>query len=170
MSINIKNIKNENQIIKLIDENNKMIGNVSLKEGLNMAKKKKLNLISILNKQKEIIYKITNIDQYKYKIQKKKSKLKKTRKNSIIKEIRLRINIAPSDLKIKISKIKKIIIKGNKVKIKLIFKGREIIHEEIGVKIMTDIITTISKFSHIEKSLKKDGKSIYIIVSPVKKK
>jgi len=129
------------KLIRLLDENGKMLGLFTLKQGIDIAKKKNLDLIEVSSNTNPIVCKIVNMGKYQYFV--KKKKFLNSRKNKFleIKEIRLRPNIATSDLSVKINHAKKFISHGNRVKIVLFFKGRESIHEEFG-------LSTIKKFQH----------------------
>jgi translation initiation factor IF-3 len=145
-----------------------MLGIVKIEEGLKLAKEKKLDLIEISPNASPPVCKILDFGKYKYEIRKKEHEAKKKQKTIEIKEVKLRPNIAIGDFNVKLNNTKKFINSGNKVKITLFFKGREIVHEDVGINIMKKFKDLVLDFSNIESDIKKEGKRIFIIIAPKK--
>ncbi len=146
-----------------------MLGIVNIEEGLRLAQEKKLDLIEISPNASPPVCKILDFGKYKYEIRKKEHEAKKKQKTIEIKEVKLRPNIAIGDFNVKLNNTKKFINSGNKVKITLFFKGREIMHEDVGINIMKKFKDLVLDFSNIESDIKKEGKRIFIIIAPKKK-
>ncbi|MSO13265.1 Translation initiation factor IF-3 [Rickettsiales endosymbiont of Trichoplax sp. H2] len=146
-----------------------MLGIVNIEEGLRIAQEKKLDLIEISPNASPPVCKILDFGKYKYEIRKKEHEAKKKQKTIEIKEVKLRPNIAIGDFNVKLNNTKKFINSGNKVKITLFFKGREIMHEDVGINIMKKFKDLVLDFSNIESDIKKEGKRIFIIIAPKKK-
>jgi len=146
-----------------------MLGIVNIEEGLRLAQEKKLDLIEISPNASPPVCKILDFGKYKYEIRKKEHEAKKKQKTIEIKEVKLRPNIAIGDFNVKLNNTKKFINSGNKVKITLFFKGREIMHEDVGINIMKKFKDLVLDFSNIESDIKKEGKRILIIIAPKKK-
>ncbi|WP_276310317.1 translation initiation factor IF-3 [Candidatus Aquarickettsia rohweri] len=155
--------------IRLLDNNGQMLGIVNIEEGLRLAQEKKLDLIEISPNASPPVCKILDFGKYKYEIRKKEHEAKKKQKTIEIKEVKLRPNIAIGDFNVKLNNTKKFINSGNKVKITLFFKGREIMHEDVGINIMKKFKDLVLDFSNIESDIKKEGKRIFIIIAPKKK-
>ncbi|RST70344.1 translation initiation factor IF-3 [Candidatus Aquarickettsia rohweri] len=173
ISKNTTNIKINSDInskeIRLLDNNGQMLGIVNIEEGLRLAQEKKLDLIEISPNASPPVCKILDFGKYKYEIRKKEHEAKKKQKTIEIKEVKLRPNIAIGDFNVKLNNTKKFINSGNKVKITLFFKGREIMHEDVGINIMKKFKDLVLDFSNIESDIKKEGKRIFIIIAPKKK-
>merc|ERR1712013_981043 len=124
-----------------------MLGIVNLAEGLRLAKDKSLDLIEISPHASPPVCKIIDFGKYKYAVEKKKHEAKKKQKITEIKEIKLRPNIAIADFNVKLNNTKRFIYNGDKVKVSLFFKGREILHEHVGINIMKRFKTKILNFA-----------------------
>lgn len=143
-----------------------MIGVVKIEEGLKLAQKRKLDLVEISANVSPPVCKVLDFGKYKYEIRKKLHNSKKNQKTVEIKEVKLRPNIAIGDFNVKLNSAKKFVNAGNKVKITLFFKGREIVHQEIGMDVIKKFKIQSLGFAKIESDLKKEGKNVSITISP----
>lgn len=114
------------------------------------------------------VTKIMNYGKFKFYLNKKKTTVKKNQKDLKIKEIKFRPNTANNDYAIKIKNIKNFLHNGNKTKITICFKGREIIHKKNGTDLINKICTDLSTFGKIEIDPKLEGKNITTIIRPIK--
>ncbi|HIH2763216.1 MAG TPA: translation initiation factor IF-3 [Candidatus Azoamicus sp.] len=154
--------------IRLIDEKGKQIGIISLEEGLKMAKELNLDLVEIQPKINPPVVKLMDYGKFKFEINKKKSNIKKKQKEIKIKEIKFRPNTGANDYLIKLKNIKKFLTEGNKVKITICFKGREIIHKKNGLELIKKICDELDDIGKIESIPKFEGKNIIAIISSKK--
>jgi translation initiation factor IF-3 len=143
-----------------------MLGIVKIEEGLDLAKERKLDLVEISANAEPPVCKILDFGKYKYELRKKSHESKKKQKTVEIKEIKLRPNIAIGDFNVKLNNAKRFIGDGNKVKVTLFFKGREIVHEDVGRSVIEKFKTEVFDFAKIELDVKKEGKNISIIIAP----
>jgi translation initiation factor IF-3 len=143
-----------------------MLGIVKIEEGLDLAKERKLDLVEISANAKPPVCKILDFGKYKYELRKKSHESKKKQKTIEIKEIKLRPNIAIGDFNVKLNNAKRFISDGNKVKVTLFFKGREIVHEDVGMNVIEKFKKEVFDFAKIELDVKKEGKNISIIIAP----
>ena len=141
-----------------------MLGIVKIEEGLDLAKERKLDLVEISANAKPPVCKILDFGKYKYELRKKSHESKKKQKTIEIKEIKLRPNIAIGDFNVKLNNAKRFISDGNKVKVTLFFKGREIVHEDVGMNVIEKFKKEVFDFAKIELDVKKEGKNISIII------
>ena len=140
---------------------------MKIQEGLFLAKKQKLDLVEIVSNLKPPVCKILDFEKYKYKYKKQLFTSKKKQRIAEVKEIKFRPNIAVSDFNVKLNNIKKFIRNRNKIKITLFFKGREIMHKDIGMNVMQKIKMEILNFDNkIELDIKKEEKTISMIIIP----
>jgi len=143
-----------------------MLGIVKIEEGLDLAKERKLDLVEISANAEPPVCKILDFGKYKYELRKKSHESKKKQKTVEIKEIKLRPNIAIGDFNVKLNNAKRFIGDGNKVKVTLFFRGREIVHEDVGMNVIEKFKAEALDFAKIELDVKKEGKNISIIIAP----
>ena len=143
-----------------------MLGIVKIEEGLDLAKERKLDLVEISANAEPPVCKILDFGKYKYELRKKSHESKKKQKTVEIKEIKLRPNIAIGDFNVKLNNAKRFIGDGNKVKVTLFFRGREIVHEDVGMNVIEKFKAEVLDFAKIELDVKKEGKNISIIIAP----
>ncbi|WP_375327553.1 translation initiation factor IF-3 [Candidatus Tisiphia endosymbiont of Nemotelus uliginosus] len=152
--------------VRLIDENGEMCGIVSIKEALDRAEKANLDLVEISPNAEPPVCKILDFGKYKYENKKRIHDAKKKQKTIVLKEMKFKPNISQGDFEIKLRKIKDFFKEGYKVKISLWFKGREIIHNDIGLKLFARITTELEGIAKIDSAPKMEGKQIIMLVSP----
>ena len=128
--------------VRLVDENGEMLGVFSIRDALDRAASADLDLIEISPNAVPPLCKIFDLAKYKYEQKKKLSEIKKKQKTTQIKtkELKFRPNIGQHDFEIKVRNIEKFIESKCKVKIILLFKGREIVHQELGMNILNKIV------------------------------
>lgn len=152
--------------VRLVKEDGEMVGVVSLEDALRMAKETGLDLVEISPNATPPVCKILDFSRYKYDAKKKLQEAKKKQKKITIKEMKFKVNIGQGDLDVKIRKICEFLEAGDKVKISLWFKGREIIHKERGDEVFAKILSGISHLARIEHEPRMEGKQIIMVVSP----
>jgi len=143
-----------------------MLGIISVEKALNIAKKEGYDLVEISPNSTPVVCKIMDFSKYKYQLRKKEQEAKKKQRIIEIKEVKLRPNIAIGDFNIKLNNTKRFISNGNKVKITLFYKGREIVHEKVGMNIIEKFKAKVQEFAKIENDIKKEGKRVFITVVP----
>jgi len=144
-----------------------MIGVVTLDEALRQAKELGLDLVEISPNAEPPVCKILDFSRYKYDAKKKLQETKKKQKKTVLKEMKFKVNIGQGDFDVKLRKIKEFLEEGDKVKISLWFKGREIIHREKGNELFAKIIANLESVAKIDSSPKMEGKQIIMVVSPI---
>jgi translation initiation factor IF-3 len=141
-----------------------MLGVVDLHSAIGKAQSFGLDLVEISPNAEPPVCKIMDYGKYKYELKKKLNDAKKKQKIVEIKEIKLRPTIGEHDLQIKIKQIKKFIEEGEKVKITLRFKGREITHNEIGLNLVNKVIDELQDIAKAESPAKLEGKQILVML------
>ena len=144
-----------------------MIGVVTLDEALRQAKELGLDLVEISPNAEPPVCKILDFSRYKYDAKKKLQETKKKQKKTVLKEMKFKVNIGQGDFDVKLRKIKEFLEEGDKVKISLWFKGREIIHREKGNELFAKIIAILESVAKIDSAPKMEGKQIIMVVSPI---
>lgn len=154
--------------VRVIGENGEMIGVMSSKEAMKLAKEAELDLVKISPNAKPPVCKIVDYGKYRYEQARKEKEAKKKQKIVEVKEVRLSPNIETNDLNTKISAARKFLEKGNKVKITLRFRGREMAHMTSSKHILDDFAEQLSDCSVIEKPVKVEGRSMALILAEKK--
>ena len=152
--------------VRLIDENGEQLGVVSSKEALNMALERNLDLVKIAPQSKPPVCKIMNYGKYRFDQMKKEKEAKKKQKTMEIKEVRLSPNIDEHDLNTKLKNAAKFLEKGDKVKVSVRFRGREMTHTEIGREVLNQFAQGISEVGSIDKAPKMEGRSMVMFLMP----
>ena len=153
--------------VQVISNDGKNLGTLPTQEGINIARKKGLDLIEISPNANPPVCKIIDIGKYKYDLQKKANKAKKKQKIVNLKEIKLRPVTEIHDYNFKIKNAQKFLEKGDKVKFTVRFKGREMQHTDLGNKLMDRIINDTASIGKIEVPPKFEGKQIIMIIQPL---
>ena len=151
--------------VRLIGADGAQLGIVSSREAMRLAEEAGLDLVKIAPTAKPPVCKIIDYGKYKYELVRKEKEAKKKQKTVEIKEIRLSPNIDTNDLNTKINAAKKFISKGNKVKITLRFRGREMAHMANSKHILDDFAQALSDIAVIEKAPKVEGRSMTMFLT-----
>lgn len=139
-------------------------------EALSLANQKKLDLIEIAPQAKPPVCKIFDMGKYAYELKRKEKLQKKNQVVSVLKEIRLHPNTDTHDFDFKVKHAINFLEEGNKVKISVIFKGRELAYKEHGEKLLQRFLEKIEEYAKVEQPIKFEGKAMLSIVAPTKSK
>lgn len=143
-----------------------MAGVMSAREAQARAYAVGLDLLEISPNADPPVVKILDYGKYKYEIQKKKNEAKKKQKVIEIKEVKVRPNIDENDYQVKLRAMKSFIEEGDKVKVTLRFRGREMAHQEIGVKVLERIRTDMDAATKIEQMPRLENRQMVMVLSP----
>lgn len=152
--------------VRLIDENGEQLGVVSGKDAIKLAMEKNLDLVKIAPQSKPPVCKIMNYGKYRFDQIKKEKEAKKKQKTMEVKEVRLSPNIDEHDLNTKLKNAAKFLEKGDKVKVSVRFRGREMTHTEIGKEVLNQFAQGISEVGAIDKAPKMEGRSMVMFLMP----
>ncbi len=144
-----------------------MCGVVTIHEALERAEKAALDLVEVSPTAEPPVCKILDFGKFKYESKKKVHDSKKKQKITVIKEMKFKLNIGQGDFDTKLRKIKEFLSEGDKVKISLWFKGREIMHQNIGMQLFNRIIASLEGVAKIESEPRMEGKQIMMMVCPI---
>ncbi len=151
--------------IRLIDDSGENHGTVDLEKGLTMAKSAGLDLVEISPNAEPPVCKILDYGRFRYAAQKKASLAKKKQKTVEVKEIKLRPGIEKHDYDVKMRAVDKFLTQGDKVKITLRFRGREMAHQELGMDILKRVEADFLEQAKVEQAPKTEGRQIIMILS-----
>ncbi|HEU65500.1 MAG TPA: translation initiation factor IF-3 [Chloroflexi bacterium] len=155
--------------VRLIGEDGEQLGVVPLQKALQIAYERGLDLVQVASTMTPPVCRILDYGKYKYEQTKKERKAKRGQRVGLLKEVRLRPKIEEHDLQAKIKTTKKLLEEGNKVRLVLRFRGREVIYPELGWKVLRKVAEA-SKESAVITSSVNDARSIAVVLSPVPQK
>ena len=151
--------------VQLIGDNGEKIGIISLNEALEKAEEKNLDLVLVAPNTNPPVCKIMNYGKYKFEQAKKEKEAKKKQKSFEVKEIRVTPNIEEHDFSFKSKNAKKFIQDGNKVKITVRFRGREVNNSKAGEVVLNKFIEDMSDIAVVEKAPKLEGRNMFTILA-----
>ena len=151
--------------VQLIGDSGEKLGVVSLKEALEKAEEAKLDLVLVAPQANPPVCKIMNYGKYKFEQAKKEKEAKKKQKAIEIKEIRITPNIEEHDFGFKAKNARKFIEDGNKLKITVKFKGREVNNSKLGEDVLNKFIENLSDIANVDKKPKLEGRNMFIMLS-----
>jgi translation initiation factor IF-3 len=154
--------------VRVIDMEGKQLGVISLTEALAEAAKAGLDLVEVSPTAAPPVCRIMDYGKFRYQQSKKTQVSKKSQTTVQVKEIRLRPKTEEHDLQVKIKHVRKFLEQHNKVKISMMFRGREIAYTEIGRKIMEDIKNDLADGAVIDQQPRLEGRNMIMILSPKK--
>ncbi|MEO1494156.1 MAG: translation initiation factor IF-3 [Pseudomonadota bacterium] len=157
-----------NPEIRLIDHEGENHGVVDPRDAVTMAEEVGLDLVEISPNADPPVCKIMDLGKFKYEQQKKANEAKKKQKTIEVKEVKFRPNIDTHDYDVKMRNVTKFLEGGDKVKVTLRFRGREMAHQEIGRELLHKIADEIDGLGKIESMPKMEGRQMIMVASPVK--
>ena len=151
--------------VQVIDENGEKKGVMNINDALDLAFDKKLDLVLVSPNLEVPVCKIMNYGKYKFEQSKKEKEAKKKQKVTELKEIRITPNIEQHDFDFKAKNIRKFIEDGNKVKVTVRFRGRELNNIKMGENVLNDFAKELEDVAVVEKAPKLEGKNMFIILA-----
>ena len=152
--------------VRLIDQDGEMQGVMTTREAIQRAYAIGLDLLEISPNADPPVVKILDFGKYKYEQQKKKNEARKKQKVIEIKEIKVRPNIDENDYQVKMRAMKSFIEEGDKVKVTLRFRGREMAHQEIGVRVLERIRSEMDPVTKVEQMPRMENRQMVMVLSP----
>jgi len=152
--------------VRLVDQRGQMVGVVGRSEALVMAANAGLDLVEIAPNADPPVCKILDFGKYKYEEQKKKNEARKKQKIIEVKEIKLRPGIDDHDYEVKRRSMVKFIEEGDKVKVTMRFRGRELAHQELGMDVLIRVRDDLDEIAKVEQMPRMEGRQMTMVVSP----
>jgi translation initiation factor IF-3 len=152
--------------VRLIDQDGEMQGVMTARDALLRAYSVGLDLLEISPNADPPVCKILDYGKYKYELQKKKNEAKKRQRVIEIKEIKVRPNIDENDYQVKMRAMKTFIEEGDKVKVTLRFRGREMAHQDIGIKVLERIRAELEVSTKVEQMPRMENRQMIMVLSP----
>jgi translation initiation factor IF-3 len=152
--------------VRLIDADGTNVGVVAIRDALQRAFDAGLDLVEISPGASPPVCKILDYGRYKYEAQKKKNEARKKQKVIDIKEIKMRPNIDTHDYDVKMRSIQKFIGEGDKVKVTMRFRGREMVHQELGLAVLQKVREELDELAKVEQFPKLEGRQMTMVMAP----
>jgi translation initiation factor IF-3 len=152
--------------VRVIDENGENLGVMLTAEAIEQAAEIGLDLVEVSPNADPPVAKFLDVGKYKYEVQKKANLARKSQRTQEIKEIKMRPNIDDHDYDVKMKKVFAFIGEGDKVKITLRFRGRELAHGELGMKLLQRVQEDVNETAKVEQHPRMEGRQMLMVLSP----
>jgi translation initiation factor IF-3 len=152
--------------VRLIDEGGEQIGIVPVDEALARARDKNLDLVEVAPNARPPVCKIMDYGRYKYEQAKAEREARKKQHVTQMKEIKMRPNIEEHDFEFKTRHIRRFLEERNKVKVTIMFRGREMAHTENGMEVLDDVIEELGDLAIVEQQPRMEGRNLFLILAP----
>jgi translation initiation factor IF-3 len=156
----------ESPKVRVIDQNGDNLGVMYTREARALAEEVGLNLVEISPNADPPVAKFLDIGKFKYENQKKQALARKNQKTQEIKEIKVRPGIDQHDYDVKLKAVQRFIEEGDKVKITLRFRGREMAHNDIGVRVLERMQNDTSAYAKVEQAPRFEGRQVLMVIAP----
>jgi translation initiation factor IF-3 len=152
--------------VRVIDENGENIGVMYTREAIEQAASVGMNLVEVSPNADPPVCKFLDVGKYRYEAQKKANAARKTQKTQDIKEVKMRPNIDIHDYEVKMRNVTRFIENGDKVKITLRFRGREMSHQELGMNLLKRVQDDVAEIAKVEAYPRLEGRQMLMVLSP----
>jgi translation initiation factor IF-3 len=153
--------------VRLIDENGEQLGIVQLPVAMRMAEERELDLVKIAPQAKPVVCKLMDYSKYRFDMQKREKEARKNQKIMQLKEVRLSATIDKHDLDVKAKAAQKFLQSGDKVKVAIRFRGRQMAYQAQGIEVMDTFFEMIKEYATIERKPLMEGRNMIMILAPV---
>ena len=152
--------------VRLIDENGNLLGIVNIRDAQHLADERSLDLVKISPNSNPPVCKLMDYGKYRFEMSKKEREIKKNQKIMETKEVRLSATIEDHDIDVRYRQAVKFLQDGNKLKVKIRFRGRQIAHSEIGNQVMQEFAERIKDYGTVERRPVVEGRNMTMMVAP----
>ena len=156
--------------MRLVGPNGEQVGIVSLEQALQLAQDSDLDLVEVAAQARPPVCKLMDYGKFKYETAMKAREARKKGTNTVIKEMKLRPKIDPHDYETKKGHVARFLNQGDKVKITIMFRGREQHRPELGLKLLSRLASEVEELGFVESSPKQDGRNMIMVLGPHRKK
>lgn len=156
--------------LRIVGENGQQLGIMKREIALQMAEEQEKDLVEIAPQAKPPVCRIIDYGKYQYEQQKREKQQKKAQQNQQLKEVRFKWRTDTHDFNFKVRHAREFITEGSKVKASVMFRGREITHQDIGRELLERFVEAVSDIAKLDQSMLSEGRTISVVVSPDKTK
>jgi len=150
-----------------VGEKGEQLGIMPASQALETARKQNIDLVEVAPTAVPPVCRLLDYGRFKYEQSKKERELRRSQKITLLREVRLRPRIDIHDFEAKSKSVKKLLDEGDKVKVTVIFRGREITHPDLGMKLLQRMTESVQEMAALEKQPIREGRGLYIILTPV---
>lgn len=152
--------------VRLVDENGEMVGVVDTEKAMEMASAAGLDLVEVSPNADPPVCKLLDFGKFKYEAQKKANVARKKQKTVDVKEIKMRPGIDQHDYDVKMRSISRFLGDGDKVKVTLRFRGREMVHQELGMRVLERVRDEVDEVAKVEQFPRMEGRLMTMVIAP----
>jgi translation initiation factor IF-3 len=156
--------------VRLVGPNGEQVGIVRVEDALRLAQEADLDLVEVAPQARPPVCKLMDFGKYKYESAMKAREARKNQAHTVLKEIRLRLKIDPHDYGTKRGHVERFLKAGDKVKVMIMFRGREQSRPEMGFRLLQRMAADVAEFGYVESTPKQDGRNMIMVIGPHKKK
>lgn len=150
----------------MVDDKGEQLGVISISKALELAEAAALDLVEVAPGADPPVCKILDYGKYKYEAQKKKNEARKKQKVIEVKEIKMRPGIDEHDYQVKLRNMRRFLDEGDKVKVTIRFRGREMAHQDLGMKVLDRVRDELDQLSKVEQHPKIEGRQMVMVIAP----
>ena len=154
--------------VRLIDETGRQVGIVSIEEARDMARKRGLDMVEVAPDARPPVVKLMDYGKYRYEAQRAAREAKKKQHHVQVKEVKFRPGIEDHDYEFKVRHARRFLSEGNKVKMTMMFRGRQITHPEVGRSVLIRLIEDLADVAKVESQPSFEGRVMSMVLSPLK--
>ncbi|MCY3650360.1 MAG: translation initiation factor IF-3 [Acidimicrobiaceae bacterium] len=154
--------------VRLVGEDGQQIGIRTLQEALNLARAAGRDLVEVAESANPPVCRIMDYGKFKYEAAQRAKESRRKSSNVMVKEMKYRPKIGRGDFETKTRRVEKFLGEGNKVKVTIMFRGREVQHPELGRKILDDVAETVEHVGKVEFQPRQDGRNMVMVLAPDK--
>ena len=152
--------------VRLVDENGEMVGIVDIERAMELAREAGLDLVEVSPNADPPVCKLLDFGKFKYEARKKANVARKKQKTIEVKEIKMRPGIDQHDYDVKMRSITRFLGDGDKVKVTLRFRGREMVHQDLGMRVLERVRDEVNELAKVEQFPKMEGRLMTMVISP----
>jgi len=152
--------------VRLIDSDGTQLGIMPLRDALRLAEERGLDLVEVAPQARPVVCRIMDFGRFKYEQNKREKEARKKQRIINIKEVKLRPNIEDHDFEVKARNTMRFLKEGDKVKVTMIFRGREIVHTQLGQQLLNRLADQVQHMAVIERQPKLEGRAMVMILAP----
>lgn len=156
----------EAEKVRVVNADGEMVGVISKEEGLEIAFEAGLDLVEVSPNADPPVCKVLDYGKYKYEAQKKANEARKKQKVIDVKEIKMRPGIDEHDYQVKMRSVRRFLDEGDKVKMTIRFRGREMAHQELGMKVLDRVREDVDELAKVEQFPKSEGRLMTMVIAP----
>uniref|UniRef100_UPI0022285548 translation initiation factor IF-3 n=1 Tax=Aestuariirhabdus haliotis TaxID=2918751 RepID=UPI0022285548 len=156
--------------VRLIDQNGEQVGVVPTQQALGIAREAELDLVEINANSEPPVCKVMDYGKHLFELKKQKAAAKKKQKQTQVKEIKFRPGTEEGDYRVKLRNLIRFLEEGNKAKVSLRYRGREMAHQELGMELLNRVEKDLEEYGTVEQRPKMEGRQLIMVLGPKKNK